>query len=287
MTFKINELLYSNFPEELWPPNYNERDEYFKRIRSGAETALNSSVCILGLARNISKELNRTLPRIQKIGNMFKSWSGVIYENDSIDDTAQKIKSFAQEGNLTLEIFSETLNHGIHKQDRSLTRMEAMSYYRNKCIERSKIHGADFIIVLDPDLIGGFSYFGILNSLGYAGEFDMIGANSIIYDNNESKTRRLYYDSWAFRKGQWEPHKDEEINPLQFHRGEGLVRVNSCFGGLGIYPAKVFDDNLIYYSGPSCEHVELHNRMIEAGKDKIYLNPSMITLYSDYFGLPV
>lgn len=281
MSLSIEKVLYSDFPEELWPPSSADKKEYKDRLIRGAEIALSSKVCITGLARNISAALEKTIPRIERICSMFERATVIIYENDSKDDTLKKLNRWAM-GNADVFIETESLGHKEHKQDRSLSRMEAMSYYRNVLLNYARQNHTDFIINLDMDLVGGYSYKGILNSLSYNGTFDVIGSNSIIYDLYEGRIRRLYYDSWAFRKDQWEPHMDEEINPLQFHRGEPLVKVNSCFGGLAIYRRKSLLHKDIKYSGPSCEHVELHKRMTDVGFGRIFLNPSMICLYSEF-----
>jgi hypothetical protein len=64
---------------------------------------------------------------------------------------------------------------------------------------------------------------------------------------------------------------------LAWSRGEPLLPVNSCFGGLGLYrmPAWL----AARYGGDDCEHVVLHRRMRDAGYDRQYLNPSQIVLY--------
>ena len=53
-----------------------------------------------------------------------------------------------------------------------------------------------------------------------------------------------------------------------------------CFGGMGIYKSDVFKHEP-RYAGPECEHVGLHNDLIDAGIDNIYMNPNQIILYSN------
>ena len=49
---------------------------------------------------------------------------------------------------------------------------------------------------------------------------------------------------------------------------------------MGIYKSDVFKHEP-RYAGPECEHVGLHNDLIDAGIDNIYMNPNQIILYSN------
>lgn len=69
-----------------------------------------------------------------------------------------------------------------------------------------------------------------------------------------------------------------ETHLLRFRRGEPLVPVWSCFGGLGIYRTECL--SAASYEGSDCEHVTLHRMLRERGYDRLFLNPSQIVLYS-------
>ena len=71
----------------------------------------------------------------------------------------------------------------------------------------------------------------------------------------------------------------DAVNALQFHRGEGLVPVQSSFGGLAIYHKRGILAGA-RYGGQDCEHVVLHQWLHEHGFDQQFLNPSQIVLYS-------
>jgi hypothetical protein len=72
-------------------------------------------------------------------------------------------------------------------------------------------------------------------------------------------------------------HKANEVNPLQLKRGEPLIPMESCFGGLGIYRMDALLSSM--YVGGDCEHVPLHRGLKAAGYSRIFLNPSQIVLY--------
>jgi hypothetical protein len=56
-----------------------------------------------------------------------------------------------------------------------------------------------------------------------------------------------------------------------------MFRVNSCFGGLGLYRAEALLG--FSYDGSDCEHVPLHRKLLEGGYEGVYLNPSQIVCY--------
>ena len=64
---------------------------------------------------------------------------------------------------------------------------------------------------------------------------------------------------------------------MSWQRGDPMVEVASCFGGLGIYRTKAM--LTCRYDGSDCEHVTFHRAMRGAGMDRLYLNPSQITFY--------
>jgi hypothetical protein len=157
-----------------------------------------------------------------------------------------------------------------------------MAYARNKYLDYARRFAQqqriNYLIIVDTDLQGGWSYHGVLNSLGHK-DWDIIGSNSLYYYTSEDKVVRLFYDSWAFRAlGNPEEIEDKTVNVFKFHRGEDLIQVNSCFGGLGIYKPHILYLN-VDYTEDDCDHPTLHNALCEKGC-KIFLNPSQITLYN-------
>jgi hypothetical protein len=155
-----------------------------------------------------------------------------------------------------------------------------MAYYRNRCRQCVLTDFADrqFVLVVDMDLAGGWSYDGVANSFGHDG-WDFIGSNSISFAALDELTSYEYVDAFAYRAvGQ--SRLSAAAHALKFHRGEPLVRVWSCFGGLGVYRMDCF--KAAAYAGHDCEHVTFHQSLRERGFDRLFLNPSQIVLYSSW-----
>ena len=259
-TSKIYDSLVSRFPEDLYP-SYSS--EYFDRVISGYEIMKKSSVFVCGIMRNIECNVKRLCARIRKIESLFNEFDYYFYENDSTDDT---VRLFSQHFNLE----SETLMTGKY-YDKSSERRELMANARNKYLSKAQHSKADYTIVIDTDVLGGYSYDGIANSISY--QRDVMTSNGLYYSPH-----RVYYDSWAYRKFNNESDLGDLPNLLVFNRGEQPVEVFSGFGGMAIYNQCIH--NAGHYTSDDCDHVTLHKQLRNAGY-KIWLNPSQLVLYNE------
>jgi len=278
--------MISSFPESLFYPVENQED-YILRVFEGAKIAKKKKVCICGLVRQAEKYLSYFLTRVESIRSMFETSVVVLYENDSSDNTRSLLKEF-QDKKINYKLIFEDLNNKRHSQDKSLSRRADMAYYRNKYFYEFKclydLYDFDYLIVLDSDICGGYSYEGILNSLSWmkSDNYRAIGSNSLLYREREGIKERLYYDAWAYRElGADDRHSTTEINQkIQIHRGQKPYEVNSAFGGLAVYDARFLISNKeISYDKTDCDHVTLHKQLKNRGA-KIGINPSQIVLYS-------
>ncbi len=265
---------YSLFPEAAYPCVPRYKQEYKERIIFGHHKMSVSTAVICGLARNIADNMQCLKARVEVLGRMFKSYEIVIYENDSTDNTLEQLNKWSSE-NAYMDVVSQTLDKIRHKQDRSSDRTNDMAYYRNQYLQHIDAHcnDSDYIVMIDTDTEGGWSYEGIANSFSYT--WDGCGANGILYENST----RLFFDSFAFRRlNHPEVHSSREINMLLYNRGEPAIKVDSCFGGVMLYKRDSIQD--VRYDGGDCEHAVFHQRMRDIGKSNIYLNPSQIVLYN-------
>ena len=268
----MNYISYNKwaFPESFYPPVKNT-EEYIDRIVCGADIASNSTVLITGLARNIEENVASLLHRIRNIGTMFSKYDVFIFENDSSDDT----KYLLQQNLYNIKNYYLSLNDfnkKRHDNDTNFDRTVDMAFYRNHYLDflRNNSTEYDYVIVLDTDILGGYSYEGILHSLSY--NFDITTSNGLIYQNEQ----KLYYDTWAYRRlDHPEPHISGEINMLNYSRGEEPIKVLSAFGGTAIYKSEVLLGDEKYLSG-DCDHVTLHKQL---NRD-VWINPSQIVLYN-------
>lgn len=274
------EWYMSQFPESMFLCPVQHQQDYATRTIMGKQIAKNSSVLICTIMRNIDKILPYTLARIEATRELFAKSHVYIYENDSVDGTKDIINSIDPKDGYTRDM--DVIKPPKFTDMKSIERRTIMANARNKYLEFAREYCAknlvDYIIILDADLLGGWSYHGLLNSLGQR-NWDIIGSNSIYYVEHEGKWHRLFYDSWAFRPlDHPEALSDSEANLFSFNRGEPMIEVNSCFGGLAIYKPYFLSEE-INYTNEDCDHPTLHNELVKRGY-KIYLNPSQITVYN-------
>jgi len=233
---------------------------------------LTGKVIILGCARDLGQVLTNTIARIEQLGLMFQDYEVVIYENDSVDLTKYALKGW-EASNPKVKVISEEISDPINPPTRCLKRMERMAKYRNRLREEALKSDADYVIVLDMDLPGGWSYDGIASTFARK-DWDCVGSNGIILKHGKA----LQYDAWAFREiGNEKPLTGHYVNAKFWERGDDWLPIYSVFGGLAVYrmPTMRF-----CYDGSDCEHVAFHRRMRNNGMGRIYLNPAQLVLYS-------
>lgn len=288
--------LISRFPEELFAAK--DHRDYLRRVAHGAEVASTKNVVITGLCRNIIDVLEHTVARLRKTGELFNDYRILIYENDSDDGTTQALKKYFS-GDTKTTLAQEVTGQSMFGKTRELERPKYLAGLRNTCFEGirllNKFFATDYILVVDLDLDGGWSYDGICNSFSYD-DWSAITANGMEYvdatyigsdGETFSEYKPLFFDTWAWRDMDTHMLKvpsSADVNELNFSRGERPVEVNSNFNGLGIYnyeeaidcrfDAILSDDDTVVN-----EWAYFHNEMKKRGS-RIFMNPSMITLYT-------
>ncbi len=269
----------ATFPEDLFPASLEWRSDYRQLLTLGQSRMRQSTAVICGLARDVAEVLPVTIARIARIGECFGDYRVVIYENDSRDDTRPLLLAWARH-NHRVHLIAETIGDPVNPCARCLQRATRMANYRNRYLDvlRSEFASFDYALVLDTDLKGGWSYDGIANTIGHDG-WDFVGSNGIIFKRlGRDLNVPIQYDAWAFRwDADFSALPTGSVNDLQWQRGQPLVPVTSCFGGLGVYrmPALLS----ARYSGWDSEHIPLHQLMRNNGFHRMFINPSQIALY--------
>src|SRR5690606_25174011 len=125
-------------------------------------------------ARNIEENFCSLVARLETLGELFYQYGILIYENDSTDKTPSYLTTWSIE-NPHVKFCSEILNFEM-LSDTSQKRLQQMAYARNRLHEMIKrCIPPTYIILVDTDLAGGFSYDGVAHSISYE-NFDCIGA---------------------------------------------------------------------------------------------------------------
>jgi hypothetical protein len=273
------DFLGSMFPEHAFPPVMGTGDDFQLACRRGYAAMGESRVAIAGLARNVGGVLPLAIRRIEDLGRWFADYRVFVYENDSIDDTRPVLRGWTR-SNSRVHITCDDLSDPVNPTTRCLARAERMALYRHRCQQDvlARCGRFDFTILIDLDVLGGWSVDGIANSFGHHG-WDFIGSNGLVYRRDNLTMNALrQYDTWALRF-------DDDLTPLTtsaagglvYGRGEPLVPVTSCFGGLGIYTMDAYRAGR--YATDDLEHATFHRELIARGRSRLFLNPSQILVY--------
>ena len=267
------------FPEDRFTPLPEHEAQYGAIMDRGYRTMRKRRVIITGLARNVADVLPKTMARMERLGRLFADYRVVLYENDSTDGTRQSLKDWCQRDH-RVTLLTEIRHDPVNRSIRCLQRAARMAYYRNQYHAHIAEHHADYddVIIIDTDLCGGWSYDGIANTFGHE-NWDFVGAYGLIYRRiGRDPNYVRHYDAWAFRQhDDYRPMTTKTVNGMLWDRGEPLVPVTSCFGGVGVYRTEAFLAGK--YDGGDSEHIALHRSMRENGYGRVFLNPSQVTLY--------
>lgn len=249
---------------------------------------LDKEVVILGLCRNVSKELQNDVMRLLESFQDFSKIHFRFVESDSTDSTLNILTQ------LEIDIPNFKFVSLGNLQEQIPERVARICHCRNICLQ---------ILNDDP----------VLAKCAYVVVSDLDGVNSLLnraavlscwkrsdWDACMANQAAPYYDIYALRHRDWAPDdcwhfenrlRSAGMNPLAARQKaiyERMVTipsncewipVDSAFGGLAIYKRELFN-NVKYCSvlpngDHVCEHVTLHEQMKINGA-RLFINPSLI-----------
>jgi hypothetical protein len=246
----------------------------------------NVDIVILGCARNISRYLEKTFKVIEMMRSCFTKSAVIIYENDSNDNTLEKLYNYKNK-HKHVTIINEKHVKG--------TRTQRLAHGRNMILKHSlETYNSKYTIVMDLDDVNLLlTREAFLSSFSLNIKWDVITANQV----------NKYYDLWALRTyDNWMPFDCWKCSTMSSYilvwycvwirfinvrRDQKPILVKSAFGGLGIYKTQIIRNviekyKFAYIGGPlfneQCEHVSLNNLITKEG-GKIFINPLMINSY--------
>lgn len=272
-----------------YDPHYNyiypEFQKGFEKIVSrGIEYASKQNIAIVSIARNVEKYLETSLSTFKELETKFKSVKYFIYENDSIDNTVEKLKSWS-ENNHNATIVSEKLDTPHMPLSTSDIRTSNLANARNKCVEYIKTirSDIDYVLVIDIDFQNLYIN-GLLSSFGWLSmvkDIDALAGFSFVLKDGRENTYLINYDCWAYRHNWWTDTYSTGSGLMNWFNhwiplvGSPIFQVNSAFGGSCIYKTESYI--LGEYKGYDCEHVTFHKNLFTKNQNfKLFVNPSQI-----------
>lgn len=259
-------------------------ENYNKKIQQGKILWKEKKVVICGLARNCKNTIDKNIELINRLGQYFKEYKIVIFENNSNDGTRKKISSY-EEVDLIGSNDGEDFSSGYEE-----SRIKRLARYRSEVQNHIRNNHSDYdhVIIIDLD-IKLWSIDGILTSLAWDKDFDIMGSVSLAYKPEQlSEDGFIHYDRWAFKFHTW--HEEFSIAQEMDMRwftywkppiGAKPIKCLSVFGGLAIYKMEAFLSGIYGHKHPeeiggfnTVEHAQFHYTLHKNKYNKIYLNPS-------------
>ena len=243
-----------------------------------------SSIALIGAARDIGEFLPSLLRVFEDCFNGFKDVSYFIVENNSLDNTRTVLKNLKKEYANFQPIFLENNIKEIKYKT------ERIAIARNSAINEIKKlkPSIDYIAVADLDAINlGLTKESVESCWQHTNW-------SAMFANQPDG----YYDIYALRHEIWSPRDFlEDYDSLKETFGEKialnlslkskrikingnskLVEVESAFGGFGIYKASdLLGETYVgidQFKNPICEHLSV-NAGIQRRGGKLFINPKM------------
>jgi hypothetical protein len=259
-------------------------------INKGKSIASNSSIVICILARNISKVFYKSSQRLEYIGNKFKNYKIIIFENDSNDDSRNLFKQWENYnknvillnchviGNYDCKLNNkEGYDYGTISKNRFLK----MAFYREQYLNyiRENYFNYDYMLVYDFDLDGNININGLYDTLAHD-DWSAVFVNGKIpcfltfgfIDINADVIASL------FMEDDYDSIKYDLFNllnilyKLQYNRfNNHFIQVKSAFSGCGIYKIKDVLDCSYIGDNNICEHINLAKCLYNKNK-KLYIN---------------
>ena len=285
-----------NVHKFISPHRYN--DPFMEsRMLDPTATLGKRSIVFTGLARNIENKIERMIQNCVLLGTFFGSYKVVIFENDSHDQTRELIKEMAcKNNNIRLIDCGEFENCKFNQCDlyeygiMNKNRIDRMTFFRNvyMTIIHKNFSEYDYLCVLDFDLDGSIPLYGLIHALECPYEWSCICANGRSSIPGTFGMFTTMYDAMAYCGKPQDVKQSKEGSRGMGHLfskymrlmyvsnvdnsedGSGYVPVLSAFNGLALYKMKDVQ-GLFYKEGYSCEHISLHEQLIDANK-KIYID---------------
>ncbi len=250
------------------------------------------SIVIIGTTRNSEIYLDSVFDNIYQITSHFDKYNIIVYENDSLDNTKDKLKKICNSDS-NIEYIIEARIDILYP-----LRTQRLEYIRNKLLKIAinNFNNYDYLLIMDLDDVNSTKDI----SSTFLRIFDY---EDDIWDIQAINQRKIYYDIWALRIKNvleydcWQK-VNEEIKkniPLEestyrhvtrfqnlFNNCSNLIPVESAFGGAAIYNMKKLKEcrNIKYKglneNGETCEHVHFHKTLKNTYNFNFFINPNWI-----------
>ena len=301
--FEYFYLTHFNFHKWWKPELYDDKPFYtavshlHKRyIDHGDYLARQRRIVIAGLCRDVADVIVKNIKISQHIGEAFKDYRIVLFENDSKDDTRLLIKEMVQENGRIILLDCENEECRLHYPEMyelgpfGKRRYRKMAALRNIYLDYIIRYFADFdyMMIMDFDMLGSTNINGILDSIGREidTEWDAIsnmgfmnvpGFIGLLCMPYDALALVFYDEDLVYRtSGTRGKLVKKFISQLSHNMtNDDLIRVRSSFHGMILYKISSILD-CKYDAVYGCEHIAFN-----APLKNVFINST----WTSYFGI--
>ena len=287
-TIKIHDLVKMNIIKK------HHSKLISQKAKIGKNFIKDKKIVIGLLTKNSEYHIPNMKIKLELIGSMFQKYKIVLFENDSTDNTRYHLKKWEKNNsNVHLIKCENNPECKFNWKDAKLSgllsteRMDKMRYMRNIVFDHVKKNFSDwdYYMVMDFDLCGSLFIDGLLSSFSY-NSWDAMFSNGLTSYPFFSKF--IIYDSFAYQS--FDEKINNETNVIrknllmneELENAQKNMNIQKCksgFNGLIIYKMNSilncsYDKNT--KQDFKCEHIDLHQNMIDNNNTNIFYNPKMI-----------
>jgi hypothetical protein len=288
-----------------------------RAVHDGYRAMKATNVTVLGVGRNLGPHLRAVLAQVDAMAALFGTSRAIFVEGGSTDRITREVFArwaAASPANRTVvTVDTEARVEGTESPFRGHTMPREGRLAQARNVGLRALHSlpqrTEYVVVVDLDVLG-WDLHGVADSFGRRATattpWDVMCANGILLHG-------VYRDTYAFRTDSlntnhhWAGNDHVMYNitvdekkvyrqnlriaqraartMMDFSNLQGVVRVDSCFGGLAIYryDAMVGCQYEYRHREPphmlDCEHVLLHRCMIDKHGAKVYANSNLKLWY--------
>ena len=245
-------------------------------------------IVIASIARNIGDTFSKDYDRVLKAFSEFTIIRWIIVESNSTDNSLKLLKTYSE---LSTKILYVSLQPAkVIRNTRTIDLAAARNKYLELFGEIRNETEVDYLVVCDLNNLNNKLNKEVVQSCWVQNDWAAVLANQ----------NGPYYDVWALRHKFWNDFDcwERYENLLKIYRKPSLalwdavysrmikipknwnwIKVDSAFGGIGIYRTAYLDN--CKYVGTNtngeqvCEHVSFNSGIIDNG-GSIYINPKFI-----------
>jgi hypothetical protein len=272
-----------------------------KQSQEGKNNVKDKKIVMGFLLKDSTIHISSMQKKIKEMGKYFKDYKVVLFENDSKDGTRDILNEWSLHdkhidiikccdlGDCECRLNWKDLKSKGPISDFRIDKMRFMRERMLRHVSKNYSH-YDYYMIMDFDISGSLFIDGFFTTFHH-NNWDMVFSNGLNSSPIPFFHNKLYlYDILAYvpyDHKQIEYSKSNYQNIIDFFRENKKLEINlknlkwkeakSGFNGLAIYKMKSVK-NCSYLNNKKfyCEHIDIHNNMIENSYEKIYFNPSII-----------